>query len=138
MFKFGRTSKNRLTGVHPDLVLCAHNALDYGVIDFTIVSGVRTKAQQEALYQQGRSGPGKIVTWTMDSRHLLQDDGYGHALDVAPYVDGGIDWNNTENFYILSTIMFRSAMELGVELEWGGFWKKPDMPHFQLKENDDV
>ena len=70
--------------MHPDLVACAEKALSYGLMDFSVAQGVRTEAQQAALYAQGRSAPGKIVTWTMQSNHLLQSDGYGHAPDLVP------------------------------------------------------
>jgi peptidoglycan L-alanyl-D-glutamate endopeptidase CwlK len=134
-FTFGGVSKNKLTGVHPDLVACAERALSYGVMDFSVAQGVRTEAQQAALYQQGRSTPGKIVTWTMKSNHLLQSDGYGHALDLVPFINGKQDWDNHDNFVLLATLMFRAAMELGFRIGWGGHWTtNKDLPHFEVLE----
>jgi peptidoglycan L-alanyl-D-glutamate endopeptidase CwlK len=40
----------------------------------------RTKDEQAALYAQGRTIPGKIVTWTLDSMHVR-----GLAIDICPY-----------------------------------------------------
>lgn len=132
-FVFGGASKNKLTGVHPDLVRVAEKALSYGLMDFSVAQGVRTEAQQAALYAQGRSAPGKIVTWTMQSNHLLQSDGYGHALDLVPYVNGAMNWDDLQNFHFLATLMFRAAGELGVRIGWGGHWtKNKDFPHFEL------
>ena len=137
MFDFGHTSRNRLQGVHPDLIICCKAALSYGVVDFSVVQGLRTNEQQEELYAQGRTKPGKIVTWTMNSKHLAQEDGYSHAVDLAPFVDGGIDWNNISNFDILATLMFRAAMDTGVRIGWGGHWKKTkDRPHFELLKGE--
>jgi len=132
-YVFGHNSKNKLTGVHPDLVLCAEKALSYGLMDFSVVQGVRTEAQQEALYAQGRTAPGKIVTWTKKSNHLLQPDGYGHAIDICPFIDGKLDWDNLENFKFLATLMFRAADEINAVIEWGGHWtKNKDYPHFEI------
>lgn len=135
-YSFSHTSKNRLTGLRPELIDVNYRALSYGLLDFTVVSGVRTLEQQRDFYAQGRTKPGKIVTWTMNSRHFLQSDGYGHAYDVAPYYNGAIQWNDIEASNFLATLHLRAALELGVSLEWGGHWpeKQRDRPHFQLKK----
>jgi hypothetical protein len=46
-----------------------------------VVEGYRTPERQAQLYEQGRSQPGPVVTWTTDSRHSL-----GRAVDLQ--VDG--------------------------------------------------
>lgn len=136
-FIFGGASRNRLTGVHPDLVEVAYKALGYGVMDFAVAQGVRTEEEQRKLYAKGRTEPGPIVTWTMNSNHLLKEDGYGHAIDIVPFINGKTDWQNEENFAILATLMFRAAMELGVQIGWGGHWRKNiDRPHFELVKGD--
>jgi len=38
----------------------------------------RTQDEQDALYEQGRSTPGAIVTWTRDSEHLIPST----AIDI--------------------------------------------------------
>jgi peptidoglycan L-alanyl-D-glutamate endopeptidase CwlK len=102
-------------------------------MDFAVVQGVRTKEQQAELYAQGRTKPGQIVTWTMESNHLLQEDDTGHAIDIVPVINGKMDWDTLENFTFLAALMFRAAMEERVQISWGGFWKTPDRPHFELK-----
>lgn len=135
-FSFSKNSLARFEGVDPRLVAVAHKALSYGVLDFAAAQGVRTDEEQEELYAQGRTKPGKIVTWTLDSKHKKQADGYGHALDLVPVINGKIDWNDIQAFHMLATLMFRAAMELGHEIEWGGHWmKNKDYPHFQVKEH---
>ena len=49
--------------------------------DVTVVETVRSQARQDALYAQGRTTPGNVVTWTKSSKH-----GQGQAADVI--VDG--------------------------------------------------
>ncbi len=43
------------------------------------IGNVRTPGQQQALYAQGRTAPGPVVTGTLNSNHLT-----GNALDVVP------------------------------------------------------
>ena len=61
----------------------------------TIVETVRSQARQDALYEQGRTAPGQVVTWTRTSRHAD-----GLAADVM--IDGGYD--NTLAFERLQRI----------------------------------
>ncbi len=132
-FVFGKTSRKRLVGVHPDLKRCAVLALKYGVIDFSIAQGVRTLEEQKVLYSQGRDKPGKVVTWTLKSKHIIDiNTGFGHAIDIVPFVNGRVDWGNRQNFVMIATLMFKAAMEIDVKIKWGGHWKRQDMPHFEL------
>lgn len=134
-FSFSQTSKDKLKGVHPNLTRVVEKALSYGIMDFAVVQGVRTKEQQEMLFKQGRDPayPGPIVTWTKKSKHLKQADDYGHAVDLVPIINGRMDWQNLDNFTVLASLMYRAAMEEGVKILWGGFWiKTKDRPHFEL------
>jgi hypothetical protein len=56
---------------------------EYGY-DVTVTETVRSQTRQDALYEQGRSRPGQVVTWTRNSRH-----GEGLAADVK--INGGYD-----------------------------------------------
>ena len=93
-------------------------------IPFVITETLRTLDRQKQLYAQGRTTPGQIVTWTMQSKHLQ-----GKAFDICIMKDGKMDWNTGNPDW-------QHAGEIGegVGLEWGGRWKHPDYPHFQLKE----
>lgn len=130
MYKFGKRSMSCQEGVHPDLVKVVNKAMSLQIMDFTIYCGVRTKDEQKKLYAQGRTSPGEIVTWTLNSNHFVQNDGYGHAMDIAPYV---IDWGNSLRFARLAGIIQTCAAIEGVDIEWGGTWKNRDLPHFQLR-----
>ena len=60
-------------------------------IDYILTCTRRTKEDQEALYAQGRSKPGKIVTWTLNSKHLT-----GDAFDFVIMVNGKCDWSMSD------------------------------------------
>ena len=63
--------------------------------DVTVVETVRSQQRQDALYAQGRTTPGSVVTWTEDSLHTQ-----GEAVDVM--VDGS--WNNAKGFARLQQV----------------------------------
>lgn len=129
-FKFGARSTRELLTVHPDIQKVMFKALDLGVMDFSVIQGRRTQAEQDRLYAQGRTEPGPIVTWTRDSLHLPQENGLASAIDIVPYP---IDWQDEARFHQLSGIIKSAANLVGVELDWGyDLWGK-DMPHWQLR-----
>lgn len=153
-FVLGKRSKQRLEGVHPDLAKLVPAALAISATDFTVVCGVRSRAEQIELYAQGRTtqqmramhlydAPGRptdangkplpVVTWTLNSKHFINEaTGYGHAVDLAPFVDGKILWERWDLFKEIARAMRVAAKELDVPIEWGGDWTTPDGPHFQL------
>lgn len=138
-YALGQKSRQRLAGVHPDLVRVVERAIEISPQDFTVLEGVRTPARQRELYAQGRTKPGPIVTWTLKSNHFVNEaTGYGHAVDVAPWP---IDWNDSQKFDRISAAMFQAAMEQCTMIRWGADWDrdgKPrergetDSPHFEL------
>lgn len=132
----GKQSKANLLGVHPNLVKVIETAIKDSPIDFTVTSGVRTTQQQKDLYAQGRTKPGQIVTKAdgvkNKSNHQVKADGLCHAVDICPYVNGKLDWNNTANFKILSAHVLATAKCLGIKVVWGGVWKFVDLPHYEL------
>lgn len=131
MFSFSQRSKDKMKGVHPDLVKVMEEAIRTSPIDFAIIQGVRTQEEQDALYAQGRTKPGPVVTWTRNSKHIPQKDGYGHAIDFAAFIDGKISWDEKHYPPIIKTIL-NAANELGVKVISGSQWKTPDFPHIEL------
>ncbi len=74
--------------------------------DVGIVETVRSQERQDQLYEQGRTRPGNVVTWTRDSAHT-----HGDAVDVI--IDGS--WNNAEGFARLQRIAREEGLRtLGV------------------------
>lgn len=139
MAKFGKRSLESLKGVHPNLVKVMHEAIKNTPVDFTITDGGRTTAQQQALYAQGRTKPGGRVTNAdgvkNKSNHQAKSDGYYHAVDLYPYINGKIDFNDEQGKLkeIADHIKYVARL-LGVKIGWGGDWKGSwDKPHFELK-----
>lgn len=122
-FEFSTRSKNRLAGVHPDLVAVMGLAIARSPIDFTVLEGTRTIERQKKLVSSGASQ-------TMNSRHLT-----GHAVDIAPLEGGEVSWD-WPLYHKLAPIVKAAADELGVDIEWGGDWRTfKDGPHWQLSWN---
>lgn len=130
-FRFSHRSDNNLKGVNANLVKVVRRALEITTVDFIVIEGVRTVARQQQLYDQGRKTEGKIVTWTMKSKHID-----GNAVDLLP-VTG---WDNLSSFKAVSKAMFQAASELGVKITWGADWNgngiqekgETDSPHFEI------
>ncbi|MDR4518951.1 MAG: M15 family metallopeptidase [Nitrosomonas sp.] len=120
MFHLGKRSKNRLNGVHPDLVRVVKRAIEITETDFTVLEGLRSLDRQAALLRLGQSK-------TMKSRHLT-----GHAVDLAAMVNGVISWQ-PDHYMPIARAMKHAAAELGIKLEWGGDWRTfKDFVHWQL------
>lgn len=147
MFNLGKSSKKILSTVHPDLQKVVNLAIIITKVDFAVVQGLRTHEQQSALYGKGRTAEElknagvdpkyaapseKKVTWTMKSNHLS-----GRAVDLAPYVNGKIEWDDSNKLGVwdkISQAMKQAADRLGIGITWGGDWKTSiDRPHFELK-----
>ena len=120
MFKLSQRSKDRLKGVHPDLVKVLERAIQLTPVDFTVIEGIRSTSRQKELVAQGASK-------TMRSRHIT-----GHAVDIAPVIGTEIRWD-WPLFHKIAPAVKQAAKEVGVPLEWGGDWLRfKDGPHWQL------
>lgn len=129
-FALGKRSLERLQGVHPDLVKVVKLAISRSDVDFTVIEGVRSREKQAENVRKG-------VSQTMNSRHLT-----GHAVDIAPLVNGQIPWNDKSYFNKQAQLMLACADELGIAIRWGGDWNENgdwkdekfyDGPHFELR-----
>lgn len=119
-YQLGERSRQRLDGVHPDLVRVVERAIEITPVDFTVLEGLRTAERQKRLLSAGSST-------TMRSRHLT-----GHAVDLGAWVDGTVDWS-WPLYYKIADAVKQAAEELQIPIEWGGDWKTfKDGPHFQL------
>jgi len=93
-------------------------------ITIRILSGLRSYEEQDALYAQGRTAPGSIVT---NARGGHSNHNFGIAFDVGVF-EG--------NRYLGDSPKYKAVGVLGMDLglEWGGSWKTiVDQPHFQLR-----
>lgn len=117
-YQLGIRSRQRLSGVHPDLVAVVERAIQITEVDFTVLEGLRSRDRQKELFAKGASK-------TMNSRHLT-----GHAVDLAPWP---IDWNDLDRFRQVADAMKQASEELDVPVIWGGDWRTfYDGPHFEL------
>ncbi len=127
-----------LEGLHPLLIKAIGNILlkmDKVSHPMMVTDTVRTVAQQQALYAQGRTKPGKIVTncdgVKIRSNHQVHSDGFGHAADLCFVVDGKPSWDIKLPWKLYGA--FAKIEGLG----WGGSWtntKLVDLPHIELLE----
>jgi peptidoglycan LD-endopeptidase CwlK len=149
MLSFGKASKARLEGLHPDLVKVLELAIKSSNIDFTIIESVRSDEQCYINFGKGRTAaeckaascPVKYarpqdpkVTWLknpLSSNHRKKEDGFGYAVDLYPYPvslvlsSGPKFWEPL--FDKIAKVMFRSAEELGVKIRWGADWDRDNV-----------
>jgi peptidoglycan L-alanyl-D-glutamate endopeptidase CwlK len=95
-------------------------------ITIKVISGLRTYAEQDDLYAQGRTKPGNIVT---NARGGYSNHNFGIAFDIGVFE--GTSYKDDSPKYKAVGML---GQDLG--LEWGGNWKTiQDEPHFQLRPN---
>lgn len=113
--------------LHPLVAKKAQEFLDACKVrglNVIITSTYRSIEEQNALYAQGRTKSGNVVTNAKggDSYH-----NWKVALDFAPVVNGVIPWNDKA--------LFMKIGEVGEKcgFEWGGRWTTfLDLPHLQM------
>ena len=125
-----RTEKNIAT-LHPKAQAKAREFMAQAVplmeqlgAQVKIISGNRTYAEQDALYAQGRTKAGSIVT---NARAGASNHNFGTAWDVGIFKDGK---------YLDDSPLYKTLGKVGqsLGLEWGGAWKSiSDEPHFEVK-----
>ena len=122
-FRLSQRSMDRLEGVHPAMTGVVERAIQLTDVDFGVTQGVRTLDEQKANVAAGRSQ-------TMASKHLLQDDGFSHAVDVVAYVGPDVSWEL--NVYDDICDAFKeAAKEVGCSIKWGAAWSEGDIRTYQ-------
>ena len=92
---------------------------------------LRTFAEQNEIYAQGRTKPGKIVT---QAKGGLSMHNYGLAIDIVLILDGkAASWDMKSDFDGDGKSDFMEFVTIFKQhgWEWGGDWKFYDAPHFQ-------
>lgn len=130
-------SAAKLSGLIPCVKAAAETLIERSFaagVPIVITQGLRTFAEQNALYEQGRTKPGQIVT---NARGGYSNHNFGVAIDFALLTndgrsvswdtridgdrDGKADWNE----------VVAIAKVLG--FTWGGDWRTfTDLPHFEM------
>lgn len=93
-------------------------------IDLLVTSTYRDNESQNALYAQGRTTPGRIVT---NAKAGQSFHNYRCAVDVVPLINGKPAWNVKDE-------VWKKIGAIGESkgLEWAGNWKRfKEYPHFQ-------
>lgn len=122
-FSFGNRSKERLKGVHPDMVKVMEEAIKESPLDFSITEGLRTRERQQELFSAGKSQ-------TMNSRHLT-----GKAVDIAVIKDGTVTWE-LKYYRLVTDHIKKVARELNIPIVCGIDWTSfVDGPHIELNKS---
>lgn len=103
-------------------------------IDILIYCTYRSNQEQSALYEIGRTKPGKIVTNAKagQSKHNFTIDGKpaSKAFDCVPLRHGKPVWDSKDELW-----QKLGSIGLSIGLDWAGTWKRfKEYPHFQLKD----
>ena len=120
---------NVIAKLHPDAQAAAKAVLqEAGAAGLPVIytDGIRTKAEQDDLYAQGRTKPGSIVT---NVKYPNSAHNWGVAVDFCRNVKGK-EYDNSDGF-------FNSVGAIGKKhgFTWGGDWTSfVDRPHLELKK----
>jgi len=94
-----------------------------GIKNIFITETYRSQERQNYLYAQGRTRPGQIVTWTLDSNHKSR-----LAWDIAV--------GPPQSLYDVTTLTRVGAIARKLGITWGGDWVGSiDRPHFEVKSS---
>lgn len=126
-----QTSIQRIQLLHPKLrdeALKAYNEAvkitPSGVHPF-ITQTLRTFEEQAALYAQGRTKPGSIVTNATPGSSYHQ---YGLAIDFCLIINDKTSWEVDANWKKVAEVFKKYGWE------WGGDWKSfKDYPHVEKR-----
>jgi len=136
--KTDSVTQNRINALHPAVrdevarLIEEANAKLKPNMQVRIVQGMRTIAEQDALYAQGRTKPGAVVTNARGGRSIHN---YGLAIDFVLLIDSKeISWNTTKDFdgdgqadWLEVVLVFTRA-----GWTWGGNWRTfKDLPHLE-------
>ena len=133
-------TKQRIEKLHPTvreevtkvLEEC-DNALA-GRAKIRVTQGLRTFEEQDALYAQGRTKPGKKVTNAKAGQSIHN---YGFAVDICLIIDGKeASWDTKKDWDNDKIADWHECVKIFAKhgWEWGGNWKTfKDMPHFEKR-----
>ena len=122
-------NSRNLEDLHPRVAALARRLIEQCAaqgIDLLITCTWRDHASQDALYAQGRTRPGRVVTCARGGQSWHN---WRIAFDVVPLRGGKLVWGTQG----ADGELWCRVGEIGeaIGLEWGGRWKFIDMPHFQ-------
>lgn len=115
--------------------------MEKGGLPMLVTDTLRTTEEQQALYAQGRTKPGQIVTYAdgikVKSNHQAPEGStLGRAVDMCFLINGKPAWPNDSKLWNIY-----GAVAKAHGLVWGGDWKdskgkpRPDYPHIELPKD---
>lgn len=132
---FGTRSLANLKKVHPDLVRLHEAVLP--IFDHSVTDGARSLEEQKKNVEKG-------VSKTLESKHLIQPDGFSHATDSTPFPN---DWEAVQKgfdamrkadptmsvarFYYYLGVQKGVASQLGITIRQGVDWDNDTLVHDQ-------
>jgi len=131
-------TQTRIKSLHPvvrdeviKLVARANAELTENV-QIRIVQGLRTFAEQDALYAQGRTKKGPKVTNAKGGSSIHN---YGLAIDFCLLINGNeISWDTSKDRDNDNTADWLEVVQIFVRAgwSWGGNWRTfKDLPHLE-------
>ena len=122
-----------LRDLHPKVSILAQKMIaecHKNGIDLLVTSTFRDAEAQNALYAQGRTRAGAIVT---NAKAGQSFHNYRVAFDVVPIVNGKPVWGTDGEDGKLWQSVGRIGKSVG--LEWAGDWERfKEYPHFQYTQ----
>ena len=115
-YKLSNNSKAKLEGVDERMVSIVRYAISVTKQDFSVICGLRTRREQEALVAKGASK-------TMKSKHLD-----GNAVDLMAYIDGG-RWE-LKLYDEIADAMAEGARAIDTAVKWGAAWSVGDIRYW--------
>ena len=125
MPSFGKKSRKNLSEAHKDLqILFKEVVKDF---DCSIIVGFRGEEEQNKAYREGKS----TKKWG-ESKHNSTPS---MAVDVVPYP---LDWEDRDRFHFFAGFVMSVAIQLGINIRWGGNWRNDFNKGFKMNQLDDL
>ena len=150
MYKFGKTSKERLETCHIDIQTILNELIK--IFDFSVLEGIRSEERQQKLFSEGKS---ELDGIQKKSKHQGKKDKNGnlvsYAVDIMPWKKGTNAFSgkikDKDRFYFMMGMIKAISERLYYEgkithkvrfgLDWDGDdifddQSFDDLPHFEL------
>lgn len=115
-----------LSELNPTFKELLIHALHESTDAICLYDGLRTVEEQKHYVKIGKS-------WTMQSKHLQQADGFAHAVDFYKVgVNGQANWKDWNAYERFARLVQKIAPQYGLNVVWGGDWKKRDGTHLEI------
>ena len=122
-FKLSANSMSKMTGIKDELHTIVCEAIRLTKVDFGVICGKRTEAEQQELVAKGASQ-------TIKSKHLT-----GDAVDLMAYVGSRASWEL--NLYDdIADAMKQAAKNKGVKIRWGAAWHIDNFAEYEGSAED--